>query len=557
MASINSLPQLFRQSARAFADTPAILTDAKTWTYAELNDASDGIAAGLAARGIAPGDRVGLYCPNGTDFVCCYLGILKAGASAVPINLLLPPTAIAFALNDAGATALCFHVVFAEQSAAALAEAPGVKLRIGIGPIARDARVGDENHPIESQPTDGRPLTRAPTDPSPKPGSNIDCLLEDLITPDPQQPPALVLEIDPVKSPAVILYTSGTTGRPKGAVLTHANLAANATAVAQALGVRSGVVGDRFLVVLPMFHAFAATVGILTPLLAGAALIPVPRFDPALITEAIGTHRASIFLGVPSLYAVLLRLDAEQIARWRSVRLCISGGAAMPEAVMQAFEARFSVPILEGDGPTECGPVTCVNPPDGPRKPRSVGPPIPGVEMRIADPTGNELPDGEHGEVCVRGPSVMRGYWQLPQETQASFHGDWFRTGDLGWRDADGWFYLVDRIKDLIISNGMNVYPRMIEEVLVRHPDVAEAAVVGEPHPLHGEIPVAYITAASDGTELNTSALRDWCRPQLGRHELPRRIERVDSLPKNAAGKILKRELRRSGEHERGFMKQP
>jgi long-chain acyl-CoA synthetase len=224
---------------------------------------------------------------------------------------------------------------------------------------------------------------------------------------------------------------------------------------------------------------------------------------------------------------------------------------------MQAFEERFSIPILEGDGPTECGPVTCVNPPAGPRKPRSVGPPLPGVEMRIADPDGRWLPDGEHGEVCVRGPSVMRGYWNLPDETKASFHGDWLRTGDLGWRDADGWFYLVDRIKDLIISNGMNVYPRVIEEVLARHPGVAEAAVVGEPHRLHGEIPVAYVTHAPDHPDLDLAALKDWCRPQLGRHELPRRIELVGALPKNAAGKILKRELRRSGEHERGVDASP
>ena len=286
-----------RQTATTFADVPAILTDEKTWTYAELNDASDGVAAGLAARGIAPGDWVGLYCPNGADFVCCYLGILKAGACAVPINLLLPPAAMAFALNDAGAKALCFHATLAEPSAAALAEAPGVTLRLGIGPITSDPK-GD-------QPTD--------------------CRLEELIarTDTPARPPAL--DIDSTQHPAVILYTSGTTGRPKGAVLTHANLAANATAVAQVLGVCGGAEGDRFLVVLPMFHAFAATVGILTPLLAGAALIPVPRFDPALITDAIGTHRASLFLGVPSLYAVLLRLDAEHIARWRSVRLCISG----------------------------------------------------------------------------------------------------------------------------------------------------------------------------------------------------------------------------------------
>jgi long-chain acyl-CoA synthetase len=360
--------------------------------------------------------------------------------------------------------------------------------------------------------------------------------------------------IDPAAD-AVILYTSGTTGRPKGAVLTHGNLAANARAVAGVLGFQPD--RDRVLVVLPMFHAFAGTVGILGPLLSGAGLIPVTRFDPQAITKGVGDHHATIFLGVPSLYAVLLRLDDAAVARWKSVRLCISGGAALPQAVMQAFEGRFGMPILEGDGPTECGPVTCVNPPEGPRKPGSVGPPLPGVEMRIADPDGNTLPDGEHGEVCVRGPSVMRGYWNLPEETAQSFHGDpagadaWFRTGDLGRRDADGWFYLVDRIKDLIISNGMNIYPRIIEEALVRHPAVAEAAVVGEPHRVHGEIAVAYVTAVSEQA-IDGAALKEWCREHLGRHEVPRRIEVVDALPKNAAGKILKRELRRAGEIERG-----
>jgi long-chain acyl-CoA synthetase len=305
------------------------------------------------------------------------------------------------------------------------------------------------------------------------------------------------------------------------------------------------------LVVLPMFHAFAGTVGILMPLLVGAALVPVPRFDPQAITQAIERHHASIFLGVPSLYAVLMRLTDEQVKAWKTVRLAISGGAAMPLALMDAFEQRFGVPILEGDGPTECGPVTAVNPPQGPRKPGSIGPPLPGVEMRIADAAGDTLPDGEYGEVCVRSPGVMRGYWQLPEDTAQAFFGDWFRTGDLGWRDADGYFYLVDRIKDLIISNGMNVYPRIIEEVLVRHPSVAEAAVIGEPHRTHGEIPVAFVTEAA-GHATDPGTLKAWCREHLGSHELPRRIEVVPSLPKNAAGKILKRELRRSGEVERG-----
>jgi long-chain acyl-CoA synthetase len=302
-----------------------------------------------------------------------------------------------------------------------------------------------------------------------------------------------------------------------------------------------------------MFHAFAATVGVLTPLIHGAVLIPLGRFDPRSVSEAIAAQGATLFLGVPSMYGVLLRLDDESVDRWRGVRLCVSGGAALPAATLSAFEARFGIPIVEGDGPTECGPVTCVNPPQGVRKPGSVGLPLPGVEMRILDPSGTELPDGSPGEVCVRGPSVMQGYWGQPEATLSSFHGDWFRTGDLGTRDPEGYFYLVDRIKDLIIVNGMNVYPRVVEEVLYAHPAVAEAAVVGDPDPRHGEIPVAHL-AFKPGLTASPAELRDWCRERLGRHELPRRVEIHPSLPKNAAGKILKRELRRTGEHERGVL---
>lgn len=332
-------------------------------------------------------------------------------------------------------------------------------------------------------------------------------------------------------------------------MLTHANLIANTQGVRSALGLVPGE--DRLLVVLPMFHAFAATVGMLTPLLHGLSLIPLTRFEPRLVSVAVGRYGATVFLGVPSMCSLLLRLPDEDLGHWRSVRFGVSGGAALPQAVMRAFEARFGFPILEGDGPTECSPVTSVNPPAGPRKAGSIGPPIPGVEMRIAGPEGATLPDGEHGEVCVRGPNVMKGYWGLEAETRTSFFGDWFRTGDLGYRDADGYFYLVDRIKDLIIVNGMNVYPRMVEEVLYRHPAVAEAAVVGEPHPLHGEIPVAFV-AIKPQTSADATALRDWCREHLGRHEVPRRVMLVEALPRNAAGKILKRELRRQGEVERG-----
>jgi long-chain acyl-CoA synthetase len=331
-------------------------------------------------------------------------------------------------------------------------------------------------------------------------------------------------------------------------MLSHRNLVANAVSVAQALGF---VPDDRVLVVLPMFHAFAATVGMLTPLLSGCGLVPVSRFDPKGVTQAIAGQGATLFLGVPSMYGVLLRLDDSAVAAWAGVRACVSGGAAMPVATMSAFEERFGVPVLEGDGPTECSPVTCVNPLAGARKPGSVGLPIPGVEMRILDSHGREVPNGTPGEVCVRGPSVMEGYYGQPEATRQSFFGDWFRTGDLGTRDTDGYFFLVDRIKDLIIVNGMNVYPRVVEEVLYAHPAVAEVAVVGDPDPRHGEVPVAHL-AFKPGESARPAELKDWCRERLGRHELPRRFVICAALPRNAPGKILKRELRRVGELERG-----
>ncbi|MGB5736466.1 MAG: AMP-binding protein, partial [Thiohalocapsa sp.] len=292
------LPALFRRSAAAHCDAPAIFADAITWTYSALDTASDGVAASLAARGVVPGERVALYCPNGAEFVVAYLGILKAGAIVVPINLLLNPHEIGFMLRDAGVRGLFFHAAFAEQAAKALADAPVVQWRIGIC-LEHDSGAADD-------------------------------YLHQLI----ETSPAVPVQIDPANAAAVILYTSGTTGRPKGAVLTHANLASNARAVAEALDLEPAT--DRLLVVLPMFHAFAGTVGILTPLLAGAALVPVPRFDPQAITQAVDTHHATIFLGVPSLYAVLMRLNDDRAAQWRSVRLCISGGAALPQALMQA-----------------------------------------------------------------------------------------------------------------------------------------------------------------------------------------------------------------------------
>jgi long-chain acyl-CoA synthetase len=507
------LPVLLRSAAQAFPGHPAVVEGNRVTDFATFDEISDRVGAYLAAQGIRHGERVGLYCPNSEAFALAYFGILKAGGTVVPMNLLMSATELGFVLRDAGVRGLVYHEAFSEAVSAIAAELPGGLAYLCIGRSAPGVLGHRWQQAIEF---DG-----------PRPS-----------------PP-----IDTAQDLAAVLYTSGTTGRPKGAMLTHRNLAANTWSVRQGLQWRPGE--DVVLLVLPMFHAFAATVGLLTPLFAGCALAPLDRFDPQGVVDAIQAHRATLFLGVPSMYSLMLRLPESASAQLASLRFCVSGGAALPVSVMEKFEARFGKVIYEGDGPTECGPVTCVNPIGGLRKPGSVGLPLALVEMRVLDAQGEERPDGEPGEICVRGPNVMKGYWGQPEETRAAFFGEWFRTGDVGYRDAEGYFYLVDRLKDMLIVNGMNVYPRVVEEALHRIPAVLEAAVVGEPHALHGEIPVAYVVLR-DGHTASEGEIREFCREQLGRHELPRRVHFVAGLPKNAAGKVVKRALRRTGELERG-----
>ncbi len=512
--SLLSIPDLLRRTAQQYSEQPVIRLPERQVSFSEVDRASDAIAAALTGRGIRQGDRVGIYCINSDAFAIIYSGILKAGAVVVPVNLLLNPKEIRYILQDAGVKGLFYHQVFAESVAAFRDELSDLAFCTSIG-AGEEAGTGDPSYEAWR-----------------KAGGEA---------------PALTL--DSINDLAAILYTSGTTGYPKGAMLTHQNLVSNTQSVAKALQFRKEQ--ERLLVVLPMFHSFAATVGMLTPLLHGLSFTPVSKFDPATISEVIEAVGASIFLGVPSMYSVLLRLPEEQLKRWSSIRYCISGGSALPVEVMRRFEDRFGVSIYEGDGPTECSPVTCVNPIGGERKPASVGLAVPNVEIEIFDDGGGRSPAGEIGEICVRGPNVMKGYWNLPEATVEAFFGEWVRTGDLGYKDADDYLYIVDRKKDMIIVNGMNVYPRIIEEVLYRHPGLAEAAVVGELNERHGEIPVAHVVF-KEGATPSSGEIRAFCREYLGSHEVPRKVLIRDALPKNAAGKILKRELRKAGELERG-----
>jgi len=510
-----SIPEIFQQTAKKYANHIAIdfmgtKTDFKTVDYLSNN-----IASTMVEHGINKGDRIALYCINSDAFAIAYLAIVKAGAVVVPINLLLTPTEITYLLNDSDAKGLFYHEVFDQSVAAFRDHAPNLECIMRIGAAVSD---------IESNKSDLdfkviiKKTGKAPT-----------------------------VAFDPKNDLAAILYTSGTTGKPKGAMLTHHNIASNTLSVLETVKMIPGE--DVLVAVLPMFHAFASTVCMLTPLLRGLTILPVTKFEPELLANTISDGGGTILCAVPSMYNVLLNMNESQVKKMSGLRFCLSGGAAMPENIMKKFEEKFGLLVYEGYGPTECSPVTTVNPIHGTRKTLSVGPPLKYVDVCIKDIEGNELPDGQIGELCVKGPNVMKGYWHRDNDTKASFFGEWFRTGDLGKRDEDNYFYIVDRIKDLIIVNGMNVYPRIVEEVLYQHPDITECAVIGQQDELHGEIVIAYLVTQS-GIALSAADMRHFCRDKLGRYQIPKKFHFVDGLPKNATGKIMKREIKVEQEAE-------
>jgi len=513
MTSSESLIDVFNNTSEKYADNVAIFEESKRYTFTDIKTLSDSVAVYLRSKGIKKGDRIALYCINSANFAIAYMGIVKAGAVVVPINLLQKPSEIAYVLENAAVSCLVYHELFKTN----------VDELFGL--ITTDIFDICINNKHEPSSVWGLALTG--------PSREIDNI-----------------EIDAVNDLAAILYTSGTTGKPKGAMLSHQNLVTNTASVFEAMKWQAGK--EVVALVLPMFHAFAATVGMLTPLTNGCCFVPIPKFEPDNLLNIIEQSQATVFLAVPSMYNVLLNTKAEKAVRFLSIKLCVSGGASMPVEVMSRFEEKFGVPIYEGDGPTECSPVTCVNPVGGVRKIGTVGLPVPNVEMKILNERGEELPLGEIGEIAVRGASVMKGYWKLPEETKASFHKDWFLTGDLGNEDEDGYFSILDRKKDMVIVNGMNVYPRIIEEVLYRYDAVLEAAVIGHIDQTHGEIPVAYVVL-KDGYDVESADIRSWCRQHLGSYEVPRKVIFLEALPKNAAGKIVKRVLNKQGEVERGI----
>jgi len=498
-----TLVDLFATSESRVPDRPAIVFRDRRLTYRELGRLAGEVSGLLRQIGAGVRSRVVLVSPNVPEFGAGYLGILMAGATVVPLNPMLKAEEVRYVLDDSGAAAMV-----------------GVEASL---PLLRAARAGlGRRCPILC--LDG-----------PAAGETSDVSLPEAVRFGPRAPAAC----GSAEDVAVCLYTSGTTGRPKGALLSHGNLVANVQSFRAVLHVSED---DVFLAALPLFHAYGATVLFLEPLSMGATIVVEPRFLPEAVLRAMAQQRVTLFAGVPSMYA-MLAASPRLAGDLSSLRLCISGGAPLPVAVAEAFEAKYGIPIYEGYGPTECAPVLTVNPPFGTRKLGSVGPPIPQVDLRVVDDQGNALPPGQVGEIVARGPNVMQGYLNRPAETSEVLRDGWYHTGDLGRVDEDGYYYIVDRKTDLILVGGLNVYPCEVEAVLGGHPAVAEVAVVGVPDPIRGESPKAFVILRN-GQQVATQDLLQWCRQRLANYKVPRSIAVVADLPRTVTGKILKAELR-------------
>ena len=475
------------------------------------------MADGLANLGIQKGDKVALGCPNLPFFPIVYYGILKTGAVVVPLNVLLKPREIAYHLQDSNAKAyFCFEgtdqLPMGQMGYGGFQEADGCEhfFVITADPAAPP--------PIEGTKTLGMLMAnRSPT--------------FDTVQTNPDDT-------------AVILYTSGTTGQPKGAELTHSNMVMNARLADNLFG---HFEHDIHLITLPLFHSFGQTIQMNVGFYTGSTISLLPRFDAGAALAIMDRDNVTFFAGVPTMYWAMLnqpgteQLDLEKISD--NLRLSVSGGAAMPLDVMRAFEEKFSVKIQEGYGLSETSPLVSFNRLDRERKPGSVGLPVWGVEMRIVDELDNEVPQGELGEIVVRGHNVMKGYYNRPEASADAFRNGWFHTGDIGRFDEEGYCYIVDRVKDMVNRGGFNVYPREVEEVLMTHPQVSLAAVIGISDEKYGEEIKAFIVPATNAT-ITEQELIAWSKENMADYKYPRTIEFRDTLPMNATGKILKTELR-------------
>lgn len=510
-----NLSSKLQETARESASKTAYYFMGQGTTYAELDGVITKFASGLEKLGVKQGDHIALLLGNTPHFVIGLYGALRLGATVIPVNPIYTADEIGYILNNGDVklvVALDMAIPLAEKVHAFL---PKVENFV----FCETSENGIGKHNIES-------LTLYP-----KMKSFTEVVVSgDLSFKGPE------LQDDDT---AIILYTSGTTGKPKGAMLTHKNLYSNASDVGDYLRMNER---DRIITTLPMFHVFCLTVALNAPLLSGATILIAPRFSPKEIFDLAREYEATVFAGVPTMYNFLYQYPEANPDDFKSLRLCISGGASLPVALLTNFEKKFNVTVSEGYGLSEASPVTCFNPLDRPRKAGSIGTSILHVENKIVNELGEELPVGEVGELIVSGPNVMKGYYNMPEETAAAIREGWLYTGDLARMDEEGYFYIVDRKKDLIIVGGYNVYPREVEEVLYNHPDVVEVAVLGEPDSDLGESVKCFVVRKNPNT--TEEYLLEYCREHLAKYKVPSSIEFLEELPKNTTGKILRRALK-------------
>jgi long-chain acyl-CoA synthetase len=485
-------------------------------SYAEFDVSVSKFASALQDLGVEKGDHIAFLLGNTPHFLISLYATMRIGATAIPVNPIYTPDEISYIIQNSDAKAVIALdqlLPLVEQAAGAFPTVahyiicetdPSTPEKIAALPASVKNKVRSFTQLIGAGTTNGNPV-----------------------------------DVDGNET-AIILYTSGTTGRPKGAMLTHKNIYSNARDVADYLGFSEE---DRVVATLPVFHVFALTVVVNAPLLKGATILLVPRFSPGDVFKITREKEATVFAGVPTMYNFLYQFPEGRKEDFESIRLSISGGSSLPVALLHNFEEKFNVRISEGYGLSESSPVTCFNPTDRERIPGSIGTTITNVENKVVDELGHEVPDGEVGELIVRGPNVMKGYYKMPEETAAALRDGWLYTGDLARRDEDGYFYIVDRKKDLVIVGGYNVYPREVEEVLFEHRDVVEAAVIGVPDPDFGEAVHAFVVL-KDGVKEDVGSLESYCSKRLAKYKVPKHIEFLDELPKNTTGKILRRNLK-------------
>jgi long-chain acyl-CoA synthetase len=503
-----NIATMLRESAAANPDKPLCHINDLSFTYAQVDEISGRIASALLATGLQRGDKVAVQLPNLPQFLFSYFGIAKAGLVMVPLNPLLKAAEVTYHLDNSDTKVLITFEMFAEESFKGAQQVEGGVTTYVVNMPGNDARPEGTKHFDELYFADD---TR------------------DIVPTDADET-------------AVLLYTSGTTGKPKGAELTHLNLYMNCTVAGELFGFRDDDIG---IAVLPLFHVFGLSSVLNTSVRYGGTIVLIPRFELDPVIEAVEKHKATIFSGVPTMYFGLLNMDTSG-RDLSSLRVGVSGGAAIPGEVIRAFEEKFpGCVVLEGYGLSESTSTTTFNVDKEQRKVLSIGKPIWGVEVRVVGEDDKPLPPGEGnvGEIVIRGHNIMKGYYKNPDATAEAFKGDWFHSGDLAYMDEDGYFFIVDRKKDLVIRGGYNVYPREIEEVLFEHPAVAEAAVIGKADPKLGEEVLAFVSL-KPGASAEPDEIIAFAKERLAAYKYPREVRIVDDLPKGATGKILKKELR-------------